>query len=165
MIIRDNLLDDSSFTEIKNEIIKLPYRLMDYKVSIGDEIACLINLVYFADTPKSDIFELLHTHFCCPLDAVAWVRIKINLTLKDQGSTIWGWHTDYDGLGNKPQYANMKTSIFYLNNTNGPTVFKDGSEVDCVRNRLLTFPSNTIHSGRSHTEGDNKRIVINFNYF
>ena len=87
------------------------------------------------------------------------------MTWKEKESKLWGWHVDYGSFGEKPQYANMKTSLFYLNNTNGPTVFKDGSEVDCVRNRLLTFPSNTIHSGRSHTEGDNKRIVINFNYF
>ena len=165
MIVRDNVLDEGGFSEVRSEILKLPYRLMDHKVSIGDKTACLINSVYLGDTPKSDIFGLLHTYFCCPLDVVSWFRIKINLTLKGKESTIWGWHTDYDGSGTKPQYANMKTSIFYLNNTNGSTVFKDGTEVECVRNRLVTFPSPTIHSGKSHTEGDDIRIVINFNYF
>ena len=166
MIVRDNVLDEGGFSEVRSEILKLPYRLMDHKVSIGDKTACLINSVYLGDTPKSDIFKLLHNYFCCTLDIVSWVRIKINLTLKDQKSKLWGWHTDYENsFVEKPQFANMKTSIFYLNNTNGPTVFKDGTEVECVRNRLVTFPSNTIHSGRSHTEGNDKRIVINFNYF
>ncbi len=163
--VRDHVLDEGGFGEVRSEILKLPYGLMDHKVSIGDETDCFVHGAYFADCPRSDIFELLHSYFCCPLDVVVWFRIKINITLKDQESKLWDWHVDYESFGEKPQYANMKTSIFYLNDTNGPTVFKDGTEVECVRNRLLTFPSPTIHSGRSHTEGDNKRIVINFNYF
>lgn len=163
--VRDNVLDDGNFGEVRDEILKLPYQLMDHKVYSGDETDCFVNIAYFADTPKSDIFELLHSCFCCPLDIVTWFRLKINITLKDQESKIWGWHVDYQSFGEKPQYANMKTSIFYLNNTNGPTVFKDGTEVECVKNRLVTFPSTMIHSGKSHTEGDSRRIVINFNYF
>ena len=165
MNVRDNLLDESGIGELTSEIIDLPYRLRPHKVFIGDGINCFVNVVYQEYTPKSDIFKLLHNYFCCHLDLVSWVKIKINLTLKDQESKLWGWHTDHDSSVEKPQYANMKTSIFYLNDTNGPTVFKDGTEVECVRNRLVTFPSNTIHSGKSHTEGDDERIVINFNYF
>ena len=165
MIVRDNVLDEGGFSEVRSEILKLPYHMLDNKVAVDDKINCFVHGAYFADSPKSDILELLHCYFCCPLDLVTWFRVKINVTLKGKEKTHWGWHVDYGGHGEKPQYANMKTSIFYLNDTNGPTVFKDGTEVECVRNRLVTFPSNTIHSGRSHTEGNDKRIVINFNYF
>ena len=54
----------------------------------------------------------------------------------------------------------------YLNDTNGPTVFRDNDKsVQCIKNRLLIFPSTERHSGSSHTEGDDLRMVVNFNYF
>ena len=55
------------------------------------------------------------------------------------------------------------TSIFYVNTNNGYTVFEDGTKVESVANRMLTFPSNLKHCGTSCTD-KNIRSVINFNY-
>ena len=59
----------------------------------------------------------------------------------------------------------MKTAIYYLSDTNGQTSFEKGDTVECIKNRLLIFPSNERHSAITHTEGDAMRLVINFNYF
>ena len=58
----------------------------------------------------------------------------------------------------------LTTSIFYINTNNGYTIFEDGTKVESVANRLLTFPTNMKHTGTSCTD-EKTRIVINFNYF
>ena len=56
------------------------------------------------------------------------------------------------------------TSIFYINTNNGYTKFEDGTIVESVANRMLSFPANMKHCGTSCTD-ERRRIVINFNYF
>ena len=56
------------------------------------------------------------------------------------------------------------TSIFYVNTNNGYTKFEDGTKVESVANRMLSFPANMKHCGTSCTN-ERRRIVINFNYF
>jgi hypothetical protein len=50
-----------------------------------------------------------------------------------------------------------------VNTNNGYTKFEDGTKVECVANRLLTFPTNIKHCGASCTD-EKTRVVINFNY-
>ena len=56
------------------------------------------------------------------------------------------------------------TSIFYVNTNNGYTKFEDGTKVESVANRMVTFSTNMKHLGTSCTN-EKRRIVINFNYF
>ena len=56
------------------------------------------------------------------------------------------------------------TSIFYINTNNGYTKFENGTIVESVANRMLSFPANMKHCGTSCTN-ERRRIVINFNYF
>ena len=56
------------------------------------------------------------------------------------------------------------TSIFYVNTNNGYTKFEDGTIVESVANRMLTFPANMKHCGTSCTD-ERRRVVVNFNYF
>ena len=60
-------------------------------------------------------------------------------------------------------YLSASTSIFYVNTCNGYTHFEDGTKVDSVANRLITFPTQTKHGGACCTDTV-ARIVINFNY-
>ena len=55
-------------------------------------------------------------------------------------------------------------SIFYVNTNDGFTVFEDGTKVESVANRMLTFPTNMKHSGTACTD-QKYRIIINFNYY
>ena len=60
--------------------------------------------------------------------------------------------------------SNMTTGIYYLNTCNGYTEFEDGTIVNSVANRFVSFPGNTLHRGVSQTD-TKARIVINFNYW
>ena len=87
------------------------------------------------------------------------------LTWKEQTQRVYGYHCDYLEP-DVDKFKHMTTSVFYLNNTNGPTIIEESQKkVECIKNRLVTFDTNISHSAMSHTEGDNPRIVINFNYF
>ena len=58
----------------------------------------------------------------------------------------------------------MTTGIYYLNTCNGYTEFEDGTIVNSVANRFVSFPAFTKHRGVSQTD-TKTRIVINFNYW
>ena len=51
-----------------------------------------------------------------------------------------------------------------MNTNNGYTIFEDGTKVESVANRMITFPANLKHTGTSCTD-QQVRIVINFDYF
>jgi hypothetical protein len=85
----------------------------------------------------------------------AWIRIKANLTTKGLKIEEHGYHVDYD--------FSCTTAICYLNDTDGYTVFEDGTKIECKANRLVEFSSQIKHSGTSHTD-QKTRVVINMNY-
>ena len=51
-----------------------------------------------------------------------------------------------------------------MNTNNGYTKFEDGTKIESVANRMVSFPTNTQHKGTSCTD-QKTRVVINFNYF
>ena len=58
----------------------------------------------------------------------------------------------------------LNTSILYLNTNDGYTIFEDGTKIESVENRLVTFDSHIKHSGTSCTN-QKVRLVLNMNYF
>ena len=85
------------------------------------------------------------------------IRTKANLTtpalsVDDPSKTFHNDTTVKDGI----------TSVYYVNDNDGKTVFKDGSKVDSVANRMLIFPNHIEHGVERSTKLD--RFVINFNY-
>ena len=93
-------------------------------------------------------------------------RIKMNLLTKTTDISPREkntFHQDMYGLS-KEKMKQWTTSIFYVNTNNGYTEFEDGTKVESVANRIVTFPSNTMHRGTSSTDQD-ARVIINFNYF
>ena len=87
-------------------------------------------------------------------------RIRLNLNCKFPEPRKYHYHLDMS-LGNAS--ALWTTAILYINTNNGYTEFEDGTKVDSVANRLVTFPANTRHRGVSQTD-EETRILINFNY-
>ena len=61
-------------------------------------------------------------------------------------------------------FVPSSTSIFYMNTNNGYTKFEDGTKVESVANRMVTFPANMKHAETSCTD-EKIRVVINFNLF
>ena len=83
-------------------------------------------------------------------------KIKVNMNPRTPKIIEHGLHTDLPYL--------CKTGILYLNTNNGYTVFEDGTKVESVQNRFVSFDSNIKHSG-STCSNQKVRLVININYF
>ena len=84
------------------------------------------------------------------------IRIKANCNPRSDKIIKHGFHIDTT--------TKCTTAIFYLNTNNGYTEFKDGTKVESIENRFVTFPSNLHHGGTTCTD-QKRRIVINLNYF
>ncbi len=82
-------------------------------------------------------------------------RVKANLQLRTESIEKTGWHDD--GFGNCTTY------IYYINSNDGTTEFEDGSLVDTVANRMVSFNGKMKHRGSTHTN-TKTRVLINFNY-
>ena len=90
-------------------------------------------------------------------------RCKANLLTRTPKHVKNSYHCDLVGL-NKQKLKQLTTSIYYINSNNGYTEFEDGTIVESVANRMLSFPAVLQHRGTSCTD-EKRRIVINFNYF
>ena len=69
-----------------------------------------------------------------------------------------------NNLYEQRRVEDMTTGIYYVNTCNGYTEFEDGTIVNSVENRFVSFPGTTLHRGVSQTD-TKARIVINFNYW
>ena len=93
----------------------------------------------------------------------ALVKVKANLTFGRPELLTTKFHVD----AKDANLDSRTTAIFYLSDTNGPTLFKDPEqEVECKQNRLVKFDAHHEHAAVLH-KGDpsSRRIVINFNYY
>ena len=87
-------------------------------------------------------------------------RVKANLLTRTPEIVQNRFHTDNQEISGVIQYT---TSIFYLNTNNGYTEFEDGTKVESIANRFVSFPMDMKHRGTSCTDVKT-RVVINFNY-
>mgnify|MGYP003658343195 CR=1 FL=1 len=166
IIIKNNFLDKDTFNSIKNTIFDaninstFPWFLQNSKVDEGDGEMQFTHLFFDNHVINSDYFQSLRP-ILKKLKVRALQKIKVNNTIKTNKIYSYKYHTDFKTSKNE---AVGKTSIFYFHTTNGPTVFENGKKVDCVENRMVTFPTNMSHSGSTHTDSP-FRGVINFNWF
>ena len=99
------------------------------------------------------------------LKVLAVHRIKANLELYT-GDTAHksDFHIDWKNPSTQEGNKNMTVGIYYVNTNNGYTEFEDGTKVESVANRFVSFAGDLIHRGVSQTD-TKERVVINFNYF
>ena len=161
MEVKDNFLDDIDLVRL-DELINDPYfawYLQKEQVPGANDGYLLSHIIYHFNEPKSDFYDPVINIFENKLGYVSLCRIIVNLLLRQENPSRSAFHVDY-GYKNK----NMTSAIFYLNTNNGSTEFKDGDIIDCVRNRLIMFPTNISHRAIGQTDNI-KRIVLNFNFF
>ena len=121
----------------------------------------LTNLSYINDEPASESYKIIRpvlgfiTKKITPVKTV--IKIKSNLNARTDKIVKHGFHMDFG-------YESCTTALLYINTNNGYTEFVDGTKVDSIENRLVTFPTMTLHTGTTCTDQQN-RIVVNFNYF
>lgn len=158
--ITDNFLNKEQFEFLQNEM-QSPYFAWFFNDNITYENEeNLINHFqfthsFFKDNLHSNRFDLLNP-LLEKFNHIALVRIKANLGTRTEKNIEHGFHID---CHNKA----VTTAIYYINNNNGYTLFKDGQKVESKANRLVQFNSTKQHSSVSQTD-TKARIVINFNY-
>ena len=113
---------------------------------------------YNQNKPQSYAFEEFIVPILFKLKYKALLEVRANLMLKKNICYQSNFHID------RP--FNCKTAIFYINNNNGYTVLDENKKIKikCVENRMLMFNSKILHAAFSQTD-EERRIVINFNYF
>ena len=117
---------------------------------------------YDEGAPRSPYMEQIN-YILDLLKPVAIFRIRGNLLTRLPNIIKNPFHTDMEFLSEE-RLKQWTTSIFYVNTNNGYTLFEDGTKVESVANRMLSFPANMRHTGTTCTD-QQIRIVINFNYF
>jgi len=178
--IEDNFLEQEKFNEIQlmldpmadpnptNPSIPWFFKYKYYAESAGAPAKNELDQFQFTHTfydsgaPQSSQMQQLQ----CLVDLlkpVAIYRIVGNLLTRLPNIVKNPFHTDLSFLAEE-QLKQWTTSIFYVNTNNGYTVFEDGTKVESVANRMLTFPANMKHTGTTCTD-QSIRIIINFNYY
>ena len=164
MKIEDNFLDQNMFDELQT-------------LMMGEEF--LWSYVSAIDFAKdADKFQFVHMFYhnistyslnfkdLRPIleiiDPISLFKIKANLLTRTPNIVENLFHVDFSNLSEE-KMEQWTTSIFYVNTNNGYTEFEDGTKVESVANRMISFPANMKHTGTSCTD-EKIRIVINFNY-
>ena len=155
--IIDNFLPEEEFKTIQSFMMGGEFRWFYSKGrSTRDDGLFLMVHVFFqpkvgSNSEHLDIWNL----FMNKVEAKNCTRIKANLSFKTPTIEPGPYHQDF---------PDMKTAVFYINTNDGYTEFENGVKVSSVANRVCIFDSNLQHRGTTHTEGDQQRIVVNFNY-
>lgn len=113
------------------------------------------HVFYINDNKNSDFYYLVQP-IVEKLKVKALMRIKGNMYVNNNKFTVHTKHVDYD--------FEHKGAIFYVNNNNGYTTLEDGTKINSVANRLLTFNPGKLHSSSNCTDSG-ARVTINFNFF
>jgi len=167
MKIEDNFLKQEEFNKIQETMMGSYFSWFynDY-IDYEDQTDKFQFIHYFYKNynSTSSTIEII-TPILNKIKPVSLWRIKANLLTRTPNIIENEFHIDIGDLENSPeQLKQWTTSIFYVNSNNGYTKFEDGTKVESVANRILTFPANMKHCGASCTN-EKKRIVVNFNYF
>jgi hypothetical protein len=165
--IIDNFLDQNEFDALEKVMMypHIPWHYQD-RIDTKDEDGTTFQFIHlFFQIPQGQSSEFMSVldPTIGKIDPLSLYRIKANLLTRTPNIVVNTMHQDMLGMSNRVK-GQWTTSILYLNTNNGYTEFKDGTTVESVANRLVSFPANTWHRGTSCTD-QNIRVIINFNYF
>ena len=168
MKIEDNFLDQSVFGELQTLMMGdgfdwLYSPIIDSTEDINNKNKFqFVHIFYAGNVPFSPYFKEMIPILNIIKPISLW-RIKANLLTKTPKIVENEFHVDI-GDATEEKQKQWTTSIFYMNTNNGYTEFENGTKVESVANRMVTFPTNLKHTGTSCTD-EKIRVVINFNYF
>lgn len=127
----------------------------DYPPNDGTLNFQFVHNLFRDDQPCSSFLEVF-TPVLSFIKPKRLVRLKLNLNPQQGAPLCLGFHTDTSESG-------YKSAIYYAVSSDGPTVFKDGTAIEPKANRLVTFPSEVLHSGTAPT-AHKRRILLNVIY-
>ena len=108
---------------------------------MGRELETVVPLIQNYEFSHDPTYYLLH--------------VKANLNIKTLEHIEHGYHRDHPWHG--------KTSVFYLNDNDGYTKFKNGQLIESKANRAIIFDAPELHAGSTPTDVYG-RYVINLNW-
>jgi hypothetical protein len=160
----DNFLNYEDYLLIYNELSSGDFPWFFGTVVLDDatkKIDDLYNfqfshLFYSNYAPQSNKIDVLFP-LIEKINPLSILRIKANLNTVTQNNIEHGFHCDYTK-------KTIKTAIYYLNTSDGYTLFENGQKINSVANRFVEFDAPTPHTGSTPTDTSG-RIVINLNYF
>ena len=166
--IQDNFLKQEEFDKIQEIMLKRPYTFPWYLMNAIDYLDDedkfqFVHIFYENQTMnEAESFPLLAPRMKI-INPFSIIRIKANLLMRTPEIIENSFHIDINDL-TEEKLKHWTTSIFYVNTNNGYTKFEDGTKIECIANRMITFPANIKHAGSSCTDSQTK-VLINFNYF
>ena len=165
MKIEDNFLKQEEFDKIQKLMMEpspFPWFYAD-RIVFEDDVDKFqfIHAFYDNHMPMSPFSNELDSIINI-IQPFSIVKIRAKLLTRTSEIIESTFHVDIPLL--EENLKQWTTSIFYINTNNGYTKFEDGTIVESVANRMVTFPANMKHCGTSCTD-ERRRIVINFNYF
>ena len=166
MKILDNVLDQNVFNKLQDFMMGSDFAwyyndVIDYQTDL-DKFQ-FTHIFYKNFAPHSTSIDQLNP-IIKKINPISLYRIKTNLLTKTPNIIENTFHSDFIPLLSEEKSKQWTTSIFYVNTNNGYTEFEDGTKVESIANRVITFPANMKHRGTSCTD-EKTRVVINFNYF
>ena len=163
MKIIKNFLPKKDFIEIKNFFISnnFPWYLQSNVNEINDGHFQFTHIFFYNNCITSSYFKNLEPIIKL-LNVAAIIKIKANCLIRENKIIEHGMHVD-EKIDGAPA-PNAKTAVFYINNNNGYTKFKDGTIVNSEENKMVIFNNNILHTGSTCTDKP-LRFVINFNFF
>ena len=155
--IIDNFLPEEEFKSIQSLMMggEFNWFYSEGRSYSDDESYQMLHVFYDPENGKNSRYIDIWNTFMNRVEAKKCRRIKANLIFRTSEPEPSLYHTDFE---------DMKTATFYINTNDGYTEFENGVRVNSVANRVCIFNSNLNHRGVTHTEGDQQRIVVNFNY-
>ena len=165
--IKDNFLPIREFERMHSELMAWNFPWYTSKIVNDTEHNRNNNfqfthLFYERYSPVDETVNILQPVLQI-IQPIAIFKIKANMMPNQNAIIEHGFHHDVTDSEFHPIKDHMKTSILYMNTNNGYTKFEDGTIIESVANRFVTFPNHTEHTGTTTSDSD-YRLVINFNY-
>ena len=156
MNIYKNFINKKNSNKIEEEFLKpyFPWYYNKHQTINNKDTSYMFHLFFQNKKINSKHFYLIEP-ILKKLNIKNLINVRANLCLKRP--TKCNWHVDCS-----TKKLNHKTAIYYVNNNNGYTLFKN-KKVKSEKNKIVIFNEDTIHKVGHQTDKDT-RIVINFNY-
>ena len=118
----------------------------------------MVHMAYADHQVYSDFFHALNPMFES-MDLFSCFKVKLNWLKRQETIVEHGFHVDYPEAPD----GNL-TSILYMNTNNGYTKFEDGTKIESIENRLVTFPVHLKHTGSTNSCDAQFRCIMNINW-
>ena len=163
IIVTDNIMPPTALISFLNKISSSNFPWY-YSPVVGADVDIIdegfnfqfAHTLYDRNVPRNEWFNSVSFILDFIPNLHSLVKFKVNFNPRYSSVIEHTYHVDVP--------FECKTSVLYLNTNDGYTLFETGEKIQSVENRLVTFPSQLLHTGTTCTD-QKGRFVVNINYF